>query len=168
VLSLAHGVAPNAGDTVIVVRGTRRGDASSPSVDVNLKQLLESADPSANVVVHPGDSVKVPAAPLVYVVGEVKKPGAFPMGGNQRLTVLRAIALGEGLAPTAAKGDAMILRTHPNGEQQEIALRLDRIMKADEPDPQLLPSDVLFIPGSAGKAAARTTLEILARMIRPF
>jgi polysaccharide export outer membrane protein len=166
VLSLAKGVGDTAGNRVLVVRG----DGAAPPVDLDLKQLLESGDPSLNVVVHPGDVVKVPAAPMIYIVGEFKKPGAFPMPRGDRLTVLRALALGEGLGPMADKKDAVIMRAGPDGTQSEIGIRLDRIIKAEEPDPVLHANDVLFVPGSGGKAAAQATLNALSRLImfRPF
>jgi polysaccharide export outer membrane protein len=166
VLSLARGVTEAAGDTVIVVPA----DASAKPVEVELKKLLESNDSESNLTVRAGDVVKVPSAPRVYVVGEVNKPGSFPMPRGERLTVLRAVALGEGLTPTAAKGDTVILRTAEDGSQTEIDIRLDRIMKADEPDPVLQGNDVIFVPGSGGKAAARAALGVLGRLIslRPF
>lgn len=166
VLSLARGVADTAGNRVIVVRA----DNPATPLDLDLKQLLESGDPSLNVVVNPGDVVKVPAASMIYIVGEFKKPGAFPMPRGDRLTVLRALALGEGLGPMAAKKDAVIMRTDATGNQTEIEIRLDRIIKAEEPDPVLQANDVLFVPGSGGKAAAAATLGALSRLIslRPF
>jgi polysaccharide biosynthesis/export protein len=165
VLSLAKGVTDTAGNRVLVMRA----DSATP-VDLDLKQLLESGDPSLNVVVQPGDVVKVPTAPMIYIVGEFKKPGAFPMPRGDRLTVLRALALGEGLLPMADKKDAVIMRAGPDGTQSEIGIRLDRIIKSEEPDPVLQANDVLFVPGSGGKAAAQATLNVLSRLImfRPF
>jgi polysaccharide export outer membrane protein len=166
VLSLAKGVSDTAGNRVVVVRA----DPAIAPIDLDLKQLLESGDPKLNVVVNPGDVVKVTSAPMIYIVGEFKKPGAFPMPRGDRLTVLRALALGEGLGPTADKKDAVIMRTSVDGTQTEIGIRLDRIIKAEEPDPPLQANDVLFVPGSGGKAAAQATLNALSRLImfRPF
>jgi polysaccharide biosynthesis/export protein len=166
VLSLAKGVTETAGNRVLVVRA----DNAAAPIDLDLKQLLESGDPSLNIVVNPGDVVKVTSAPMIYIVGEFKKPGAFPMPRGDRLTVLRALALGEGLGPLAAKKDAVIMRTSVEGVQTEIGIRLDRIIKAEEPDPVLQANDVLFVPGSGGKAAAAATLSALSRLImfRPF
>jgi polysaccharide export outer membrane protein len=166
VLSLARGVTDTAGDRVLVLRG----NGASETTEIALKGLLESGEPGLNVMVNPGDVVKVPSAPLIYVVGEVNRPGAFPMPRGERLTVLRAVALGQGLTPTAARGDAVILRTNEDGRQREIDIRLDRIIEADEVDPVLEANDVIFVPGSGGKAAARATLSVLGRLIslRPF
>jgi polysaccharide export outer membrane protein len=166
VLSLAKGITDTAGNRVIVVRA----DNPAAPIDLDLKQVLESSDPALNVVINPGDVVKVSSASMIYIVGEFKKPGAFPMPRGDRLTVLRALALGEGLGPLAAKKDAVIMRTDAAGKQSEIEIRLDRIIKAEEPDPVLQANDVLFVPGSGGKAAAAATLGALTRFIslRPF
>lgn len=166
VLSLAKGVTDTAGDRVVIMRA----DNPAQTIDLDLKQVLESGDPSLNVIVNPGDVVKVTSAAMVYIVGEFKKPGAFPFPRGDRLTVLRALALGEGLGPTADKKDAVIMRVGPDGTQSEIGIRLDRIIKAEEPDPVLQANDVLFVPGSGGKAAAQATLNALSRLLvfRPF
>ncbi|MFQ5926885.1 MAG: polysaccharide biosynthesis/export family protein, partial [Terriglobia bacterium] len=127
-LSLAGGLADDAGDTVIVMRGASFGvaqpgnkhpnDGAAPgdseeapdaaTVEINLKTLLESGDPGSNVPIYPGDIVKVPRAGVVYVVGEVKKPGGFVLKNNEQLSVLQAIALGGGLTRTAAKKHTLI------------------------------------------------------------
>jgi polysaccharide export outer membrane protein len=171
-LSLAGGVTEGAGDTVLVERplGIVGPAEAEPVTEIGLARLLESGDPDANVIVQPGDVVKVPRAAVVYVVGEVRRPGAFPLSGRDRLTVLRAVALGEGLSDMADTSDAVLLRTTDAGEQTEIALRLDRIIEAEEPDPALQANDVLFVPRSGGKAAARATLDVLSRVFafRPF
>jgi polysaccharide export outer membrane protein len=172
VLSLAEGVADGAGDSVIVMRGqagsasaATEGASAAMPIEVKLKTLLSSSDPTANIPIHAGDVVKVPQAAMVYVVGEVKKPGAFPMPSNEKLTVLRAIALGEGLAPTAAKGDVLILRSNEKGDRHEIPVHLDRILKSKETDIVLQAQDVLFVPTSGGKAIARGTLDALTRIL---
>ena len=62
------------------------------------------------------------------------------------------------------------MRVGADGKQTEIGIRLDRIIKAEEPDPVLQANDVLFVPGSGGRAAAQATLSALSRLIslRPF
>jgi protein involved in polysaccharide export with SLBB domain len=61
VLSLAKGVTDTAGDRVLIMRA----DNPSQTIDLDLKQVLESGDPKLNVVVNPGDVVKVTAAAMV-------------------------------------------------------------------------------------------------------
>ena len=47
--------------------------------------------------------------PVIYVTGEVKKPGPFEI--KSRTSILRAIALSGGLGPYAAKGRILVRRT---------------------------------------------------------
>lgn len=202
VLSLAEGLADDAGDTVIVMRSGNLqpgeakksgnpeageppaptkpgdGDASSPqpalqpaaSVEINLKQLLESGDPRSNVPVYPGDILKVTRAGIVYVVGEVKKPGGFVLQNNENISVLQAIALGEGLTRTAARQRARIIRTEEaTGERREIPLNLEKILQGQAPDPLLQPKDIVFVPNSTAKSAlyrsAEAALSIVSGVI---
>jgi polysaccharide export outer membrane protein len=161
VLSLAGGLADTAGDSVVVVR---QGPEGTTPIDIKLKALL-SADISANIAMQPGDVVNVQNAALIYVMGAVNKPGAFAMRGNDRLTVLRALAYGEGTTAAAAKGDAFVLRLDGKGERIEIPLDLDAILKGRTPDVEMQAQDLLFVPQSGAKTAGKATLDYLTRII---
>jgi polysaccharide export outer membrane protein len=188
---MAEGLADDAGDTVLVMRGisasesigrdnaeqesqqngqvsTTTGDAgvaSKPAglpskerqpeiVEVNLKSLLESDDPAFNIPVHPGDIVKVTRAGIVYVGGEVKKPGGFVLRRNENITVLQALALAEGLTRTSLKSQARIIRTDQSTNKRiEIPLDLGKILASKTPDPLLQPKDIIFVPDSSAKSA---------------
>ena len=194
VLSMAGGLAPDAGDAVLVMRGASAefvrnqgpqiqsvkaqdvastdgaGEAATPSndgntIEISLKRLLDTGDPKYNVPVHPGDIVKVKTAGIVYVVGDVKQPGGFPVKDNEHITVLQAIALGEGLAPTAAKSRATIIRVAQNGNQIQLPVNLGKILAGKSPDLPLRPKDILFIPKSGAKSAGRAALDTLSRYV---
>jgi polysaccharide biosynthesis/export protein len=192
VLSMAQGLADDAGDSVIVMRHgglanpafadsphPRSADAASPrgesakpgsfasantdarantdegeGLQINLKDLLMSANPRYNVMVYPGDEVKVPPAGIVYVVGQVRRPGGFLLKTNQDLSVLQALALAEGTTSTSAGKSARIIRTEDqSGKKKEIPINLNRILAGKAPDPVLQAKDILFVPNSAGKTA---------------
>jgi len=190
-LSSAEGLADDAGDDVIIMRGaglrtafaqgnsqqqvgsgqpspseaTPARDTPSASDDlngstkesvrVNLKDLLETGNPRFNVTVYPGDIVNVPKSGIVYVVGEVKKPGGFVLKSNEKMTVLKAMALAEGLTPTSVKNRARIIRTDAGGtEKVEVPIDLAKILDGKAPDPDLKPADIVFIPNSTGRYAA--------------
>jgi polysaccharide biosynthesis/export protein len=182
VLSMAEGLAEDAGDTVIIMRRaglpeatqtsredrvsesepqssaapaspTAEGKTDKNTVEVDLKNLLESGDPRYNVTVYPGDVVKVARAGVVYVEGEVKRPGGFMLKSNENISVLQAVAMAEGLTRTAAKNRVRIMRTdEATGARTEIAINLDKILEGKVADPLLHPKDVVFIPNSAGKS----------------
>jgi polysaccharide biosynthesis/export protein len=181
VLSMAEGLAEDAGDTVIVMRGaglpgaaqsalddppaesmpkspagvspTAEKKSDGNAVETNLKNLLESGDPRYNVIVYPGDVVKVARAGVVYVEGEVKKPGGFMLKTNENISVLQAVALAEGFTRTAARSHARIMRTdEATGARTEIPLDLDKILAGGLTDPVLRPKDIVFVPNSTGKS----------------
>lgn len=192
-LSMAQGLAPDAGNAVLVMRGAGM-DVGSPSsagtkagaangtpvlassassgnggegktIEVSLKRLLDSGDPQYNVPIYPGDIIKVKAAGIIYVVGDVVRPGGFPIQANGHITVLQALALGEGMGPDADQGKAKIIRVAENGQKIELPIRLNKILAGKEPDPALQPKDVLFIPKNGAKSAGRSALKTLAQWL---
>ena len=173
VLSQAGGLAPDAGSTAIITRGHAAPaatglakDSSSASaagsIRVDLQELLATGDPALNITIYPGDKVTVQRAGVVYVVGAVQRAGGFPLSnGRDQMTVLQAVALGEGLKPTALQKKAMIIRRgrqFPNG-REEIPVNLKRILLSHASDPGLQANDILFIPDSASKRALRRGAE---------
>ena len=135
-------------------------------MQVNLKDLLESADSRSNPLVHPGDIVKVTRAGVVYVIGEVRKPGGFALKSNEKISVLQALALSEGLTRTAAKAEARIIRTdQQSGERKETPLDLGKILAGKAPDPVLDPKDIIFVPNSAAKTTFGRGAEVAAQTL---
>jgi polysaccharide export outer membrane protein len=162
-LSSAGGVRPDAGPVIKVTRLKANGPIPHANVhetpqgdtvaDVDLKSLLEAKNPVENIVIMPHDVVSIPIAEVVYVVGNVKRAGGFPLAGKPNLTVLQALAMAEGLDPQASPKRARILRRSngPDSPRMEIAVDVHRVMVGKAEDPLLLPNDVLFIPSSAAK-----------------
>ena len=55
-----------------------------------------------SVLIHPGDKVLVPKAPVAYMLGDVTKPGGYAFTNNKsQLTALQMLALAGGTPPTA-------------------------------------------------------------------
>jgi hypothetical protein len=59
----------------------------------------------------------------------------------------------------------VVLRITPEGKRLEIAVDLEAVLRGRGPDVALEPQDVLFVPVSGGKAAARITLDLMARVL---
>ncbi len=103
-LSRAEGLTTDAGPEIFVTR-TKLGPDGTPvsSVEtISTKSLMDASDPTANVKLAGGEEIRVPEQKKVFVVGNVKKPGAFGVQEGTT-TVLRALALAEGLTQYAAK-----------------------------------------------------------------
>ena len=153
-LSAAGGVTPKAGNTITVTHRGQRQDTQKIVLPPN-----QTFPPECNLDVFPGDIVVVSKAGIVYVVGDVQLPGGFVME-NRELTVLQAIAMAQGVQPTAKLDKTMLIRKGGDGPQ-EIPVALGQIMTAKSPDVKLQPDDIVFVPRSAGKAAARRSLEAI-------
>ena len=179
-LSMAQGVAAEAGDEVLVMRSagfnrgagiaqdknsapltaTKSSDNENVSVEqpdtvsINLRDLLNSRDPKFNVPVYAGDIVKVTRAGIVYVVGAVKRPGGFTVRGSEQMSLLKAIALAEGLSNTPLKARTRIIRTDgDSGKRSEITVDIGKILDGKAPDMNLQATDIVFVPNSAGRTA---------------
>jgi polysaccharide export outer membrane protein len=100
----------------------------------------------------------------VYVLGAVKKPGAIPLDGSERLTVLRALALGEGLQSNASGGRAFIIR-NAGDRRLEIPVDIDQVIAGKNLDPVLEPNDIVYVPNSPVKSLAKGVAETLARVV---
>ena len=163
VLALAEGLAEDAGDTVVIVRA----DSTQPVAEVKLSALMAAKDGDLNVSVRPGDVVKVNRQGVVYVVGDVQKPGAFAMQGGRR-TALHALALSEGLTPTSAPKKATILRMNTKGDREVVTVDLDSVMKGKSPDIALQPEDVLFVPKNGAKSFGKAFKDFALLGLRAF
>jgi polysaccharide export outer membrane protein len=151
-ISAAGGFTEKAGRSITV---THRGQTDKP-VTVPLARNLTD-NPDSNIPVAAGDTVIVPKADIVYVVGDVGRPSGFLMDSGH-LTVLQAIALAGGTTKTAKLGAARIIRKGPTG-MTETTVQLKKILEAKAPDMPMQADDILFVPTSASKVLAGRTLE---------
>ena len=147
VISAAGGLTEKAGRNITIFH------RQNPDQKVELHLTSNLADDTKdNVEILPGDTVIVARSGIVYVVGDVARPSGF-MLDDDTLTVLKALALAGGGTRTASLNSAKILRQTPNGVT-EIPVKLQKVLQAKAPDVAMLKGDVLFVPGSAGKALA--------------
>jgi protein involved in polysaccharide export with SLBB domain len=123
---------------------------------------VPSADPLLNVKLHGGEEVRVPEVGKVFVAGNVKMPGAYLMQDNSDTTLLKALALSQGLMPYTAK-IAYIYRRDPLTNQRvELPVELTQIMRRKSPDIKVFPDDILYIPESIGKKLTIGALDRIA------
>ena len=116
-------------------------------------------------MILPQDIISVPRAEILYVIGDVKKPGGYPLNSNGALTVLQAVSMAEGAAPAASPRNAKIFRPRsdsPNGtDKDEIPVDVAAILQGKKSDVALKPQDILFIPDSASKKASVRAAEAI-------
>jgi len=146
-ISAAGGLTDKAGRNVTIIHRQN----PDRKVELHLPSNL-AEDTQNNVEIAPGDTVIVSRSGIVYVVGDVAHPSGF-MIDDDTLTVLKALALAGGGTRTASLNGAKILRQTPTGVK-EIPVHLQKVLQAKAPDMAMIKGDVLFVPGSAGKALA--------------
>lgn len=144
-ISAAGGTTATASNTAAIMR---RAQPDKQEV-VHLSNDPAKAT-AANIPIGPGDTILVPRAGIVYVVGDVGKPGGFLIDNTERLTVLQAVALAAGTNRTAALNNSKLIRKSVTG-REEIPLPLKKILQNKSADLRLEDGDILFVPASTGK-----------------
>jgi len=168
VLMLAGGP-KNAGTTVTVTRRLERGRISHPAaveedgttvVALPLNDVMDGRGAAANLPIQAGDVISVSdikEQKLVYVVGEVNKPGAVELVTREKISLLRILAVAGGTTRTAAPGSAFIRHTDTDADQPEtIAVNVKRILSGKAKDVILEPGDILIVPSSRFKGMMQT------------
>lgn len=152
IISAAGGFTATAGRKISVIRDHGRGATITVELPRNLADNLKD-----NVSIFPGDTITVPRAPIIYVVGDVGHPTGL-LVDNGSLTVLQAIALAGGTNHTAKMSSARIIRKGPTG-MTETKVPLKKMLEAKAPDITLQADDILFIPLSGARVAASQGLQ---------
>jgi polysaccharide biosynthesis/export protein len=151
-ISAAGGFTVSAGRKVSIIRQR----SQSGPITVNLPRNLAD-DLQDNIEIMPGDTITVPRAPIIYVVGDVGRPTGL-LVDNGNLTVLQALALAGGPNRTAKMGGTRIIRKGPTG-MTETRVPLKKMLEAKAPDINLQADDILFVPLSGARVAAAQGLQ---------
>jgi polysaccharide export outer membrane protein len=177
-LSQAGGPGKTAGRQVVVVRFPKSqgpvtpGTAGSSTYRLSLRKLLDG-DAAENMVLESGDTVYLPKQTSFFVLGEVKKPGAFAL--DKETSALEAITLAGGFTERAATSVVKVLRKGTDGNQETIAIDLSggdaraREFYLGEGDTVLVPTGNSFYvlgevkkPGAYQLEQAATAIEGVA------
>jgi len=173
-LALGGGAKAEAGPRVIITREQKWGKIPLPdatvdpatgtsTASVSLDDLQASRNPSENILMMPNDSVYVPKAEIVYVVGNVRKSGGFQLSTHPTISLLQAIALAEGMDKDAKPESARILRQPQGGDGKPkvIPVNISLVMAGKAPDVALQGNDILDVPNSGVKSGSRRAIEAI-------
>ena len=171
VLSMAGGLTADAGPTVRIARKLDRGRIPLPEaaddptgafsmVDIDVRALLNGLTPDKNILIEPNDLISVPRADLVYVIGEVSKPGPVVLTSGNSISVMEAVSSSGGALRTAATNRVRVLRRVKGQENRtEIEVDLQKIMNGKAKDMALAQGDILVVPDSSGKRMTTRAIE---------
>jgi polysaccharide biosynthesis/export protein len=171
ILSLAGGLNSDAGYLIRITREKQWGTIPLPDAkldetgefwvaEAGVKEIMDGSSPRTNISVKPNDVITVPKGEIVYVLGAVKKSGGFVLGGREKVTVLQALAMAEGLDRFADTGNSKIVRkTSDTNKPIEIRIDINKLLRGKTKDIPLTSDDILFVPLSGTKQAVARTLE---------
>jgi len=150
VLALAGGINPSAERNIVIQRHSNPEDC----VHYNFSNNADAAV-SQQILVRPGDTIVVPKAGIVYVLGDVNRPGGYLMTNNEsKMTLLEALALAGGLSKTAKQNHARLIRKQGSGSYLDRQLSIGDLQQGKTPDIAMQPGDVVYVPFSFGRNLA--------------
>jgi polysaccharide export outer membrane protein len=133
-LALAGGTAQGGTDTVVLT-GTRNGQPFRTLVD--LPALFAPGGQAQDLKIQNGDTLWVDRQPLVYVYGQVQRPGAMRL--ERGMTLMQALAAGGGLNLRGTEKGIRVHRKTEGGPVQVVELKMDEPVRE---------GDVVFVPES--------------------
>ncbi|MEN9574663.1 MAG: hypothetical protein RL514_2518 [Verrucomicrobiota bacterium] len=160
-LKIPEGVAPTLITTIIRSGGiTPSGDLTRTKLlriengqgaveEVNVAAILSGNIPPTDIALNSGDIIMIPAfAPVVYVTGNVNKPGTLRLFQDETLTAYSAILRAGGFSRFANLKKCTVVRDLGNGEKMQMPLNVKEIQKGMAPDIVLQGRDIVVIPES--------------------
>jgi len=146
-ISAAGGLAPNAGRKIYVLRTAENG--LSDTLEIATDDLFRTASAQWNIPILPSDVINIPARSTVriFVMGEVKSPGALEFDSDDRISLLSVLAKAGGLTDRASKS-VRIKRRGEDGKDVETIVNYNRIISGADPDPDLEGDDVVIVKAS--------------------
>jgi polysaccharide export outer membrane protein len=139
----------------------RHGDNSTaPEEDAPYSRSVSNQQ-TGSIIVRPGDTVVVPRAGIVYVLGAVTHPGGYLMQEDGKLNVAEALALSGGTLMQANTGGLRVIRRNPDGTALDFALSYDHIANGSQTPIELQAQDIVYVPMSKIKATFASTQAII-------
>ena len=146
IISEAGGFTPEAGNYIIIIRVSP--DGTSSSIRIPLDDLILKGDAQYNIPLEPGDIVNVPEDKLVtiYMLGQVRSPGAIQVKRSNVPNILQAIAQAGGFSERANKTRIVVKRKDDKGKEIQININVKEILRGKKPPFQLKENDTVFVP----------------------
>jgi len=160
-ITRAQGLAPEAGPEIIV-SSYKNENGTSEVVHISVKDLMSGKDESKNLLLHGGEEIRVPEAPKLFVVGNVKNPGTYPMNELGGSTLLKALAATQGTLPFTSKTAYVYRAVDDGGPRKEIPIPMKDILNRKAPDVPLMANDVLYIPENSKTHLSASVLDRIA------
>jgi polysaccharide export outer membrane protein len=148
VLAMVGGTTIAAGNQ-ITIRRTVDGRIENEQVSYSRSG---NSDDIRNIVVQPRDTITVPRAGIVYVLGGVNRPGGYIMQEDGTLDVAQALSMAYGTTLNAAVGSIRVVRKHSNGTLETIPIFYGKVTSGKEKPMELHAEDIVYVPISKIKS----------------
>lgn len=158
ILAQVGGVTPLAGGHIEI----RHGEDSAQSEQRLTYSRNHGNRETVSVLVRPGDSVTIPRAGIVYVLGAVFKPGGYLMQEDGKINVAEALALAGGTLMQAKTNGLRVIRRNPDGTVLDFSLSYDGIAKGTQTPLALQAQDIVYVPMDKLKAIVSDTTGIIS------
>ena len=140
----------------------KRADGDPPSKSYHYSRGGDAAE-IRDVMVHPGDTVIVKRAGIVYVLGAVNRPGGYTMQEQGELNVAQAISLAKGLTLQAKVGGLRVVQKQADGKMVEIPVSYKKIMDGKQQPMNLEAGDIVYVPVSRVKTVLGSTTGVVGQ-----
>jgi polysaccharide export outer membrane protein len=141
--------------------------AGTEVLEIDLKPLKEGSVLERNITLRNGDVFYVPRRKIevVYVIGDVMSAGAFELPEDDALTASKAISWAGGPSKTAKMRKGILMRYEADGTRRELPVDFAAVLRGEQPDVEVRPNDVIFLPGSSGKTLGLGFLNSLPNVL---
>ena len=177
-ISYAGGLTDKAGSLVRITRKVGLGETEYERFGYDMNNFSQKGNNDV-VTIKKGDVIEFLEAGIVYVDGEVRRPGGFPIT-REGITLGQAVSLAEGIKYEGNQKRSLILRKKLKGEACELGIEIpgsDRcridvdiraIRKGESADIFIRSGDRIYIPNSKNKAIGKAIFNILTRTLPVF
>lgn len=159
VLGMVGGETQLAGNTIEVRRTV---DGNLQTQEVKYSRSTGNTDDIKAFMVKPGDTITIPRAGIVYVMGAVNRPGGYVMQEDGKLNVTQALSLAMGTTINASVESIRVVRKDAQGKLTEIHVPYGAISKGKAEPITLQAQDMVYVPVSKIKTVFSQGLGIMS------
>jgi polysaccharide export outer membrane protein len=154
-LTEAGGITDRAGHVVEIFPSGSMKNPRTVLWDPTLRE-----NDNAELEIKTGETILVSRCGVVYVGGNVNRPGAYPICESNHTTLSQVIALAQGTKANSYADRTLLLRSVGTGISTRVVqkVKLEEVLRGRTVDITMQPDDILFIPPSILKAAGKTAL----------
>jgi polysaccharide biosynthesis/export protein len=152
-LTQAGGVTDRAGHVIEIFASGSMKNPQTVLWDPTLRE-----NDNAELEIKTGETVLVSRCGVVYVGGNVTRPGAYPLCDSNHTTISEVIALAQGTKAASYTQSTLLFRTAGSGTRVVQKVKLEDVLRGRKVDITMQPDDIIFIPPSILKAAGKTAL----------